>query len=109
MMSSRRPRVQVATTREGVTVGDPVTGRRGRRRVRQVINALTLATPLGLLLAHVGGATLRPGPHGTLVAAGYRSRFPAPYASAVTNGRQTSIWATLESSIFAFSALSFSH
>ena len=86
MMSTRGPRVQVATTREGVTMTDPVTGRRGARRVRQVVNALTLATPLGLLLAHVGGATLRPGPHGTLVAAGYRSRFPAPRASAVTIG-----------------------
>lgn len=60
--------------------------RRGRERVRQVVNALTLATPLGLLLAHLGGAQLRPGPHGTLVAAGYRSRFPAPRASAVTIG-----------------------
>lgn len=66
---------------------EPATsGRRGARRVRQVVNALTLATPLGLLLARAGGATLRPGPHGTLVAAGYRSRFPAPRASAVTIG-----------------------
>ena len=40
MMSTRGPRVQVATTREGVTMSDPVTGRRGARRVRQVVNNL---------------------------------------------------------------------
>ena len=68
-------------------VTDPVTGgRRGARRVRQVVNVLTLATPLGLLLARVGGARVRPGPHGTRVAAGYRCGFPAPRASAVTIG-----------------------
>ena len=59
---------------------------RRRDHLRRAVNALTLATPAGLLLAHLGGARLRPGPHGTLVAAGYRSRFPAPRASAVTVG-----------------------
>jgi hypothetical protein len=47
---------------------------------------VTLATPLGLLLARLGHARLRPGPRGTIVAAGYRARFPAPRASAVTIG-----------------------
>lgn len=47
---------------------------------------MTLATPAGLLLARLDGARLRPGPRGTLVAAGYRSRFPAPRAAAVTVG-----------------------
>ena len=59
---------------------------RRRDHLRRVVNALTLATPVGLLLARLGRAQLRPGPHGTLVAAGYRSRFPAPRASAVTVG-----------------------
>jgi hypothetical protein len=59
---------------------------RARDWVRRVANVLTLATPAGLLLAVMGRASLRPGPHGTLVAAGYRARFPAPRAPAVTIG-----------------------
>jgi hypothetical protein len=59
---------------------------RGRDWVRRVANVLTLATPAGLLLAVVGRARLRAGPHGTIVAAGYRSRFPAPRAPAITIG-----------------------
>jgi hypothetical protein len=58
----------------------------GVDRLRRVVNVVTLATPLGLLLARLGHARLRPGPRGTTVAAGYRSRFPAPRASAVTIG-----------------------
>jgi hypothetical protein len=54
--------------------------------VRRVANALNLSTPAGLLLAVLGRARLRRGPHGTIVAAGYRSRFPAPRAPAVTVG-----------------------
>jgi hypothetical protein len=55
-------------------------------RLRQVVNVVTLATPLGLLLAAVGRAQLRRGPHGTIVAAGYGWSFPAPRAPAVTIG-----------------------
>lgn len=55
-------------------------------RVRQVVNVVTLATPLGLLLAAVGRARLRRGPNGTIIAAGYGWSFPAPRASAVTIG-----------------------
>jgi len=54
--------------------------------LRRVVNVITLATPLGLLLALVGRARLRPGPHGTIVAAGYAWRFPAPRAPALTIG-----------------------
>ena len=54
--------------------------------LRSVVNLLTLATPAGLLLARLGHAVLRPGPRGTWVAAGYRCRFPAPRAAAVTIG-----------------------
>jgi hypothetical protein len=57
-----------------------------RTRVRQVVNVVTLATPLGLLLALTGRARLARGPHGVLVAHGYRSPFPAPRAGAVTVG-----------------------
>lgn len=59
---------------------------RRRDHLRRVVNALTLATPAGLLLARLGRASCRPGPHGTVVAAGYRSAFPAPRAPAVTVG-----------------------
>lgn len=54
--------------------------------LRRVVNVITLATPLGLLLARVGRAHLRAGPHGTIVAAGYAWSFPAPHASALTIG-----------------------
>src|SRR3954464_16106904 len=45
-----------------------------------------LATPRGLLLARLGGARLERGPHGVLLAAGYRLGVPAPRAPAVTIG-----------------------
>jgi hypothetical protein len=57
-----------------------------RTRVRQVANVVNLATPLGLVLALTGRARLAKGPHGVLVAHGYRSPFPAPRAGAVTIG-----------------------
>lgn len=59
---------------------------RARDWIRRVVNLVTLATPVGLLLARLGRARLEPGPHGTLVAVGYRARFPAPRAGAVTIG-----------------------
>lgn len=55
-------------------------------RLRQVVNVVTLATPLGLALAVLGRAHLRPGPRGTRVASGYSWRFPAPNAPALTIG-----------------------
>jgi hypothetical protein len=57
-----------------------------RDLLRRWVNVLTLATPLGLLLARTGRARLVPGPRGTLLATGYRLGFPAPHASAVTIG-----------------------
>ncbi len=59
---------------------------RTRDWIRRVINIVFLATPAGLLLASLGHARLRPGPHGTWVAVGYRARFPAPRAPAITIG-----------------------
>ncbi|GAB3686896.1 hypothetical protein [Angustibacter aerolatus] len=55
-------------------------------RRRRLVNALTLATPLGRLLARRAGAVLTRGPRGVLVAAPYTARFPAPRAPAVTIG-----------------------
>lgn len=57
-----------------------------RIRLRQIANLINLATPLGLLLALTGRARLARGPHGVIVAHGYRSPFPAPRAGAVTVG-----------------------
>ncbi len=65
---------------------DGPSGLRARDRVRRVVNAAFLATPAALLLARRGHAELRPGPNGTRVATGYRARFPAPRAPAVTIG-----------------------
>jgi hypothetical protein len=59
---------------------------RPRDRVRRLVNDLTLATPLGLALAAAGRARLRPGPEGTVLALGYRSRLLAPRAPALTIG-----------------------
>ena len=58
----------------------------GAIRLRQAVNLVNLSTPLGLLLAVAGGARIGRGPHGILLARGYRARFPAPRAPAVTIG-----------------------
>jgi hypothetical protein len=57
-----------------------------RTGLRQVVNAVTLATPLGLALARFGRATLVRGPDGLLLALDYRARVSAPRAPAVTVG-----------------------
>lgn len=59
---------------------------RVRDWARRVVNAATLATPAGLVVALAGGARLRPGPHGTVLAVGYRGRWLAPRAPALTIG-----------------------
>jgi hypothetical protein len=60
--------------------------RPGARRARQVTNWINLATPLGLAVALAGGARVRRGPHGLLVATGYRRRFPPISGRAMTIG-----------------------
>ncbi len=55
-------------------------------RLRFAVNLVNLSTPLGLVLATVGRAQVTRGPDGLLLAADYRSRFPAPNAPAVTVG-----------------------
>lgn len=53
-------------------------------RRRRRANHLNLSTPVGLLVARLGGARRRPGPYGLVLAEGYRFRFPV--ASAFTIG-----------------------
>lgn len=48
-------------------------------------NVVNLSTPLGLLLARAGGARLRVGPRGLVLAEGYRYRFPTGAAFTVGN------------------------
>ena len=45
-------------------------------RLRHAANWLNLTTPVGLLVAGIGGARVRRGDHGLYVAEGYRFRFP---------------------------------
>ena len=52
--------------------------------VRLVGNMINLTTPIGLLVALVGGARIRRGPRGLFVGEGYRLKFPV--ASAFTIG-----------------------
>lgn len=56
----------------------------GRDRLRQAINLLNVSTLTGFLVAGVGGASLSRGPHGVLLATGYR--LPFPKAGAFTIG-----------------------
>ncbi|MET0928181.1 MAG: hypothetical protein ABWX74_01620 [Aeromicrobium sp.] len=53
-------------------------------RVRTVLNWVNLSTPLGLLIARIGGATIARRGRGTYLATGYRFGFPV--ASAFTVG-----------------------
>ena len=53
-------------------------------RLRAGLNWLNLSTPLGLVLARLGGATIVPRGRGTYLATGYRLGFP--FAGAFTVG-----------------------
>lgn len=59
--------------------------RAGALERRARINRLNLTTPLGLAIARFGGARLRPGPDGLLLAEGYRPRFPVAGAFTIGN------------------------
>ena len=63
---------------------DPRTPLTGWQWFRLVGNMVNLTTPAGLLVAVVGGATVRRGPRGLFVGEGYRPKFPV--ASAFTIG-----------------------
>ncbi|MEZ0073515.1 hypothetical protein [Planotetraspora sp. GP83] len=54
-------------------------------RARQVINYVNLSTPLGLLIALIGGARPRRGGRGLILAHGYRIPFPVAGAFTVGN------------------------
>jgi len=55
-------------------------------RLRVVVNMLNMSTPLGVLVARAGGARVRSGPEGLLLAEGFRGRLLAPRAPALTIG-----------------------
>ena len=55
-----------------------------RRRVRRFVTAINGTTAVGLLVAKAGGATIRPGRDGVLIAEGYRR--PIPPATCFTVG-----------------------
>jgi hypothetical protein len=54
-------------------------------RLRQAVNVLNLSTPLGLLVAKAGRATLSAGPDGLVLARGYRLGLPRAPAFTVGN------------------------
>lgn len=67
----------------------------GWTRLRQVVNWLNLSTPVGLLTAVVGRASVGRYERGTFLATGYRWRFPVASAFAVGNvivTRNDSTW-----------------
>jgi|SRR5690606_16782191 len=55
-----------------------------RYRARQILNAVNLTTPLGLVVGTIGRAHFISGPDGLTVGSGYR--LPFPVASAFTVG-----------------------
>jgi hypothetical protein len=67
-----------------ITPVAPRTPLTGWQWFRLVGNMVNLTTPIGLLVALVGGARIRRGPRGLFVGEGYRLKFPV--ASAFTIG-----------------------
>lgn len=63
-------------------------------RVRAAVNVLNLSTPLGLAVARLGGAAIRPWTRGLFLAEGYRLRFPV--AGAFTIGNVVTTASTIE-------------
>lgn len=55
------------------------------QRTRAAVNWVNLMTPLGLLVARVGGATRHRGPNGLVIYAGYRRGFPIAGAFTLGN------------------------
>lgn len=58
---------------------------RTRDRVRQVLNAVNLTTPLGLAVGRLGGARFARGRDGLVVGHGYRLGFPVARAFTLGN------------------------
>ena len=85
----RRYGVAMATT--------PVPPLTTAHRLRRLGNLANLSTPLGLAVARLGRAEVRPGARGLLLADGYRLPFPLALAFAVGNVLLTSgRWDELE-------------
>jgi hypothetical protein len=56
-----------------------------RHRIRQLVNAANLSTPIGLGVARAGRANITRGPRGLLFASGYRRSFPTGWAFTIGN------------------------
>jgi hypothetical protein len=56
-----------------------------RHRLRQVLNAVNLSTPIGLAVARAGRATVVCGPRGLILATSYRFGFPTGGAFTIGN------------------------
>ncbi len=66
-----------------------------RERLRRAVNWLNLTTLLGLLVARIGGAEVRRGPRGLLVAGGYKLAVPKQQCFTignVVNSHQPTAW-----------------
>jgi len=85
MRSERHPR-GARRTGHLRTPGRGPTSRAGVIKLRRIMNWLNLSTPLGLLIAKAGGAQITAGPHGLLIATGYRHRIPPVRGRAITIG-----------------------
>jgi hypothetical protein len=84
-----RPETGQRAHRRGGYLRPPGRGpasRPGVIRIRRVVNWVNLATPLGLAVALTGRARISRGPHGLLIARGYRRRIPPVQGRAVTIG-----------------------
>jgi len=56
-----------------------------RERLRQALNWINLSTPLGLAVAAGTGCRISPGPHGLVIAHGYRPALPKAAAFTIGN------------------------
>ncbi len=73
--------------------------------MRRVVNLVNLATPLGVLVAVAGGARLRRGPDGLVLAEHFRGKVPAPRAPAVTIGNVVLLRMSAETALRAVGLL----
>jgi hypothetical protein len=85
-MRSRGPSGSRQGTGHLRKTGRGPTTRPGVIRVRRAVNWVNLSTPLGLAVAVAGRARIARGPHGLLIATGYRYRIPPVDGRAVTIG-----------------------
>lgn len=78
------PRRYIPLVEHHASASSPGATLTAAHRRRRAANLLNLSTPLGLAVARLGRARRRPGPHGLVLAEGYR--LPFPVAGAFTVG-----------------------